>query len=507
MSEPLFTPEQVRAMDARTIAAGVDEAVLMERAAGHLVRHVIGAAGRGYGLRVGILCGKGNNGGDGLALARLLAARGAGATVAVAGGADDLEGLPARQRDRLVAGGGRIVESFAEATRDADVVVDCLLGTGAKGEPRGPYADAVAAVVDARDAGAVVLACDQPTGVDATTGAVPGVAVVADHTVVLGAEKLGLRLWPARGHCGRIVLADIGIRGPDDAAAARLMDDTTAAGLLPPPPPTVHKRSRGVVVVLAGSRYMTGAPVLVARGAYGAGAGLVTVCTPEPARLVVAGAVPEALTRAVDEEDADAAFETVAAQCERADAVALGPGLGTAPATVALVRRVVREIDLPIVVDADGCNAFAGESELLAGHRSPLLALTPHAGEYARLASGSFADRAVRLHDEAARWRSVVVAKGPGTLTVAPDGTSWVNASGSVALATGGTGDVLTGILGAVLAADATSDRVAAGVHLHGRAGEAAARTGHSRSVTAGDVAAALPQAWRTVERGGEATA
>lgn len=506
MSEPLFTPEQVRAMDARAIAAGVDEAELMERAARHLVRHVVDLGGRGYGLRVGIVCGSGNNGGDGLALARLLSARGALASVAVAGGADRLDGLPARQRDRLLSAGGRVVAGFAEATAAADVVVDCLLGTGSRGDPRGPYRDAIGAVADARSAGARVLACDQPTGVDAATGAVTDLVVTADRTVVLGAEKLGLRLWPARGYCGRIVLGDIGIRA-GDVGVARLMDDQTAASLLPPPPPTVHKRSRGVVVVLAGSRFMTGAPVLAARGAYGAGAGLVTVCTPEPARKIVAGAVPEALTCSIDAEDPDTAFETLAGHCERADAVALGPGLGTAPATVTLVRRVVREIELPMVVDADGCNAFAGASDLIADHRSSLLVLTPHAGEYARLASAPYAERATRLRDDAARWRAVVVAKGPGTLTVGADGNAWVNASGNVALATGGTGDVLTGMLGAILAGGATSDRVAAGVHLHGRAGEVAGRLGHVRSVVAGDLAAALPYAWGTVERGREGRA
>ncbi len=494
MSVALYTPAQVRSADARTIEAGTAEAELMERAAGHLARAIVRTGGRGYGLRVGIVCGKGHNGGDGLAAARRLLDAGAHPVVAVVGGAETLTGLPGKQAEWLRARGGRFVASPGEALSKADIGVDCLLGTGTTGAPRGEVATGVTAL---REAGIRVVACDQPTGVDAATGAVPGAAVRADLTVTIGLEKVGLRLWPARGQCGQVEVADIGIAGQaPDPPAGTLLTDVDAGALLPSHGEMVHKRSRGVVVVLAGSAGMSGAAVLAARGAQAAGAGLITVCTAEAARPIVATALPEVLTESVP-VDAGAAFDVLVGQIARADALAVGPGLGQHPETVALIRRLVAEVEVPLVLDADGLNAFGDRPDELAHHRSPSLTLTPHAGEYARLASNDWGDRATGLAGDAARWGATVVGKGPGTMVASADGRVWVNATGSSALATGGTGDVLTGMLAALLAADPDPARVAAGVHLHGLAGEHAAAVGDARAVTAGDVADGVPAAWR----------
>ena len=496
---PLYRPEQVRAMDARAFARGVGEDVLMERAAGHLARAITGLAGRGYGLRVGILCGKGNNGGDGLAAARRLADAGASSRVCVVDGADALVGLPATQRDRWRARGGRLEPDAATALDGADVVVDCLLGTGVHGPPREPHASAVRALDDAARRGAATVACDVPTGVDAATGGVEEPAVSADLTVTLGGEKAGLRMWPARGRCGRIVLGDIGVDDGEEQPAAHLLSDADAAALLPPPPDGTHKHRRGVVVILAGSDDMRGAAVLAARGALAGGAGLVTVATSPAARETVAAAVPEALTVAVpaDLAGARAVLERVLA---RADALAIGPGLGLAEATAALVRGLVAEVPQRIVLDADGLNAHAGDPEAIGDHATDDLVLTPHAGEYARLlGSGAWSDRLAGAPEAAARWRATIVAKGPGTLVAAPSGRRWVNDSGAGALATGGTGDVLTGLLAATLAAEDDPAALAAAVHAHGRAGEIAAARGDPRAVTAGAVADAVPAALATL--------
>jgi ADP-dependent NAD(P)H-hydrate dehydratase / NAD(P)H-hydrate epimerase len=494
MTTALYAPAAVRKMDQRAFARGVAPHALMERAAGHLARGVLAVGGRGYGLRVAVLAGKGNNGGGGLAAARrLVREAGAAPTVCLVGGEDALSDDAVEQLQRWRSMGGRLVGTAGQALEGADVAVDCLLGTGATGEPRQPFAAAIETLNAWRGP---VVACDVPTGVDADTGEVPGVAVRADMTVTLGAHKRGLHVWPARGRCGRIVLGDLGIVDRDDRPDAVVLDHAAVAGMVPPSPPEGDKRDRGVVVVLAGSPGMGGAAVLVARGALATGAGLVTVATSGAVRPQVATSVPEALTAGLPDDDPDAAFDILAGHLERADAVAVGPGLGLADATVALVRRVVAEATVPVVVDADAVNAFRHDGDRLRRRAAPLLVATPHERELNRLAGEDlWADRLAVVPDRAAAWNTVVVAKGPGSLTAAPDGRVWVNPTGGAALATGGTGDVLTGMTAALVAQRPDPETVAAAVYLHGLAGDAAGRRHTDRAVTAGRVAAAIPVA------------
>lgn len=499
----LFEPDQVRAMDQRAFARGVEPLALMERAAGHLTRGILAVAGRGYGLRVALLCGKGNNGGDGLAAARRLRDAGAQPVVHLVAGDEALAGDAAVQLARWRGVGGRLADSVDAALHGADVAVDCLLGTGTSGEPREPYASAIEAL-NAFDG--PVVACDLPTGADAATGRVPGVAVRADLTVTLGAHKIGLWMWPARGLAGRLELGDLAIRD-DEQPVGRVLERDDVRALLPAPRADAHKRTRGVVVVLAGSPGMTGAATLVARGAMAAGAGLVTVATTPAARPQVAPTIPEALTVEVPDDDVAAAFEILAEQLDGADVLAVGPGLGIAESTIALVRRLVAEVEVPVVLDADGINAFRHDGDALAEHRAPLLALTPHARELARLVGSSghgvWAQRTTLVPQLAERWGAVVVAKGPGSVTAAPDGRLWVNPTGGSALATGGTGDVLTGITATLVAQRPEASSVAAAVWLHGLAGQIAGEQSHERSVTALDVAQAVPAALRRIEEGG----
>ncbi len=495
---PLFSPAQVRALDERAIRGGTSSLALMERAAGHLARAIADLAGRSYGLRVTLLCGRGNNGGDGIAAGRRLLAMGAAPLVVLVGGEDALGADGVVQLRRYRAIGGRLVPTAAEALESADVAVDCLLGTGASGAPRPPYDDAV----DALNAFAgPVIACDLPTGVDADTGAVPGRAVHADLTVTLGAHKRGLALWPARAYVGKELLGDLGLLTPADEPSAEVLEPADIANLVPPLPPEAHKRTRGVVVILAGSPGMAGAAIMVARGAMGAGAGLVTVATGDTS--LVTATVPEAFTAKVPDDDPDRAFEVVASRVEDADALAVGPGLGHGEAASALVHRLVREIDLPLVLDADGINAFRDQGDALRDHASSLLTLTPHEREFARLlgAGGiqAWAARATVVGEMAKAWNAVVVAKGPGSIIGTPDGRLWINPTGSPALGTGGTGDVLTGMTTTLLAQRTDAESVAAGVYIHGLAGELAARNSATRSVSALDVAAAIPNALRAV--------
>lgn len=498
---PLFTPQQVRAMDQRAFAAGVPEAALMERAAGHLARAVLQAGGRGYGLQVAILCGKGNNGGDGLAAARRLRSAGAQATVVLLEGAANARGLVADQLRRWRAAGGRVVVRVEDAFTGADVAVDCLLGTGASGAPRPPY-DAAIAALNAFDG--PVVACDLPSGVDADTGNVPAMAVDADVTVTLGAYKRGLMLWPARGYMGRLILGDLDLVTGDDQPVAEILEPADVAGLLPPPPPDAEKRTRGVIVALAGSPGMAGAAILVARGAMAAGAGLVTVATGDPD--LVTAAVPEALTARVTPEDPGGAFQTVMSRLEYADALAVGPGLGHHGPTATLVHRLVREVEVPVVLDADGLNVYRHNGDALADHAAPLLVLTPHARELARLVGSDAGEpdvwsrRTALVPEKAKAWNAVLVAKGPGSMIAAPDGRVWVNPTGGAALSTGGTGDVLTGITATLVAQRREPESVAAAVYLHGLAGEKAGERLGSRSASALDVASSVPEALRVLD-------
>jgi ADP-dependent NAD(P)H-hydrate dehydratase / NAD(P)H-hydrate epimerase len=495
---PLFTPAQVREMDRRVIAAGTGSLQLMERAAGHLARAVLRAAGRSYGLRVALLCGKGNNGGDGIAAARHLRAAGAWPVVCLTGDPADLSADAAVQLVRWRAVGGRVRAGGREVLDRADIAVDCLLGTGTTGSPRAPY-DTVIDDLNARPV--PVVACDLPSGVDADTGEVAGKAVRADLTLTLGAHKRGLVLWPARAYTGDLQVADIGIRGDDDRAVAHIVEDADIPALLPDPANDSDKRGLGAVVIVAGSADMSGAAVLCARGALAAGAGLVTIATSPLARRLVAPNVPEAMSLEVPTDDPDAAFERIAAACERANALAIGPGLGHEPPQVDLVRRCVGELSLPTIVDADGINAFRHDAKALADHAADALVITPHRSELSRLLADHddalWPRRIEGLPDRARELRATVVAKGPGTVIAAADGRVWVDAAGTVALATGGTGDVLTGMTVAALAAGTDPARVAATVALHGLAGQTAAAERTVRSVTSLDVARAVPQALR----------
>jgi NAD(P)H-hydrate epimerase len=497
---PLFTPAQVRGMDRRAIDGGTASLDLMERAAGHLARTVLSVAGRSYGVRVALLCGKGNNAGDGIAAARFLARAGAWPVVCLTGGPDELSSDAAVQLRRWRVQGGRVSNDVAAALDRADIAVDCLLGTGATGAPRAPF-DTVIDTLNGRDV--PVVACDLPSGINADTGDVVAQAVRADVTLTIGAHKRGLVLWPARSYVGDLRVADIGIRTAADDPAATLLGPADVAQLLPEPAGDGDKRHSGVVVIVAGSSDMSGAAMLVARGALASGAGLVTVATTPLARRLVAPNVPEAMSLEIPADDPDTAFARIAALCERADALAIGPGLGHEPPQIALVQRCVRELDVPTVLDADGINAFRHEAKTLADHAAGTLVITPHRSELARVLGTEDDDRwaqRVEWVPECARnWRATIVAKGPGSLVAAPDGRVWVNATGTAALATGGTGDVLTGMTVAALAAGTDPARVAGVVALHGLAGQAAAAAGSVRSVTSLDVARAIPRALRNL--------
>jgi ADP-dependent NAD(P)H-hydrate dehydratase / NAD(P)H-hydrate epimerase len=494
--DPLFDAAGMRAIDRWAIEErGVPSLDLMERAGRGLARLVGERAPAG---RVVVVCGKGNNGGDGLVAARVLREEGREVDVLCVVDPAELRGDAGAQLERL-PGPPPAAFVSAAALEGAAAVVDALLGTGFEGAPRDPVAAAIAAI-DA--AGGEVVAADVPSGVDASTGVVEGVAVHAGATATFHAPKVGLWVSPGKRHAGETRVVDIGIPpgAPADADAGLIRP--AVLDLVPRRAADSTKFSEGAVLVAGGSTGLTGAPSLAAEAAQRTGAGYVTACVPEALNLVFEIRLLEVMSRPLPGEEegrlGPAAVEPVLEACERADALVLGPGLGRADGTLEFARAVAREASLPLLLDADGLNAHAGRLADLAARDAPTV-LTPHAGELARLLdTGSDAIEAERLRhvrEAAAAANAVVVLKGDDTLVAEPGGRVGVSAGGSAALATAGTGDVLSGVTGAILAKGVEPFAAAcAAVRLHTAAGRRAASLRGADSVIARDVIDALPR-------------
>jgi NAD(P)H-hydrate epimerase len=349
--------------------------------------------------------------------------------------------------------------------------------------------------------GAPVVAVDVPSGVDADTGRVAGAAVRADLTVTYHGDMVGLRVAPGSGCAGRVILADIGIPAAVAVPAAAWLVGEGAVAEIPRKAASADKYASGAVLVVAGSPGLTGAAAMASRAALRAGAGLAVVATPAAVQPAVAAHLLEVMSAPLPDEDGHlgpGSVDAVVEQAQRVTAIAIGPGLGRAAATTAAVADVLRRVELPAVVDADGL-WHLGEEPEIAGRRSAPAVLTPHAGEAARLLGRPRAEvEAARLdaaRELAARSRAIVVLKGPGTIVAAPDGRIAVDGGGTPALATAGTGDVLTGAVAAALAKGVEPfAAAAAAVAGHARAGELA---GRGDGTIASDVLEALPEAFR----------
>jgi hydroxyethylthiazole kinase-like uncharacterized protein yjeF len=442
---PVVTPEEMQSVDA---ASPVAVEVLIERAGAAVAHEALRLMGGAYGRRVVVVAGQGNNGADGRAAARRLRSRGARVQVIDAAAAPAQ--LPA-----------------------ADLVIDAAYGTGFRGEYTAPVAP-----------GAPVLAVDIPSGVDGLTGAIGGRPLTATRTVTFAALKPGLVLEPGRTLAGAVVVADIGL--DVGAARAAVVERDDVRGWLRPRPSSSHKWTAAVLVV-AGSRGMTGAAHLAAAAAQRAGAGMVRLGSPG----VDDGARPvEAVGLAVP---ATGWAELVAQVAPRFQALVIGPGLGTAPATETAVRDTLARVDLPAVVDGDALTALGDEVAALLGTRSAATVLTPHDGELQRLTGGPLGpDRLATVRALADRTGAVVLSKGPSTVVAAPGGGVRIVTSGDARLATAGTGDVLSGMIGALLGRGIQPfDAAAAGAWLHARAGALGPATG----LVASDLLDQLPRA------------
>ncbi len=472
----LYTADQVRTAEQHALI-GLPGGALMQRAASGLATLCLQLVGRAHGLRVVLLVGAGDNGGDALWAGVLLAGRGAAVTaLLLAPDRAHGPGLAALRRAR-----GRVATTTGDAGLDrADLVLDGIVGIGGRGGLRPEAAAAVAAAV--RGPG-LLVAVDLPSGVDADTGGVEGEAFPAQHTVTFGAVKPGLVVGAGRGYAGTVHLVDIGLELPAPTAC-RLTDGDVAARLTEPGSGD-DKYSQGVVGVVAGSATYPGAGVLCTGAALRARPGLVRYAG--TAAEGVRAAWPEAIVTAGRPADAG-----------RVQAWVVGPGMGTDDEARSVLAEVL-SFDLPVLVDADGLTMLATDPALARG-RSAATVLTPHDGEFTRFGWDLGADRIGAARAAAADLGVTVLLKGDATVVAGPDGTTFVNGTGTPWLATAGTGDVLAGITGAFLATglDAT-EAAAVAAHVHGRAGQLAASGG---PLIAGDLVRRLPETLHRIRVG-----
>ncbi len=509
----IVTAKQMKNIDRRAIRDfGIPGPVLMENAASAIMTEMEQFFNGLSNVRVGILCGKGNNGGDGLALARRLRIRGIAVRVALFAPFSVVRGEAKINLAILRKTDVEIIQNassrnVADIVSWSDVVVDAMLGVGLSSPVKGVYAQAVSQV---NASGRPVVAVDVPTGIDADTGAVLGTAVKADLTVTMALLKQGLVLYPGAGYAGVVHVADIGI--PSEAVEKEniklsLLDQSTAWGVTAQRKGDAHKGDFGHALIIAGSPGKAGAAVMAAKSALRTGPGLVSVATPNGLVPAIQAHVFEAMCIPADESiegtlgigSEDMLLKTANAM----DAVAIGPGLSTHFETAQVVRYLVQRITVPLVIDADGLNALAEDRDILLKAQAPVI-VTPHPGEMGRLLGISAAEVQQNRIDVASQfarqYRVIVVLKGAGTVVALADGIVFVNSSGNPGMATGGTGDVLTGMIVGFLAQGHPAAQAAClGVYLHGLAGDLAAKDKGEASLIAGDVIEKIAEAMKHI--------
>lgn len=515
----IVTTEQIRDLDHRAMTEiGIPGVVLMENAGRAVVDILVKQAGTLRGKRIGIFCGGGNNGGDGFVIARHLKLLGSDPVILLT--AEPRAGTDARIHfDALRALGFPISDLTTQTAERFDYVVDALLGTGLRSAPSPLLMEAIGQINRAK---CPVFSVDVPSGLHSDTGALPGGeegVVHATETITFAYPKIGLFLAPGSEYVGTLHVADIGMDWerlgfhPDYLWFTEAQAQKVAQPLFHRHR-DAHKGDFGHIGVIAGSQGMVGAPAMLARAAQRMGAGLVTLLTSASAQPILAQKLDEQMTVPLPEQRgslAETAFDAIQEFLPRFSVLCVGPGLTTAPQTARLVQRLISEVDLPIVLDADGLNALALSpdcaKERAAKNFAPLL-LTPHPGEAARLLGTSIAEvqsnRLASVRRLSERYFAVALLKGSNTLITAPHEPIRVNSTGNPGMATGGSGDTLTGVIGGILAHKsyraASLESMALGAWLHGYAGDLAMQSLGATSLVAGDILEHLPKAIRHLE-------
>lgn len=507
----LVFAEEMRALDKLTVEKiGLPSMVLMENAGKAVAEAAETELGNCAQKTIVIFVGKGNNGGDGIVAARHLASKGAKVQVVFVTPWQDLIGDVAAQ----VRIARKYAIDFFEVTNiqntwdiaeilvaKADLVIDAILGTGFNGELQGEQQRACRLI---NDCASNVLAIDLPSGINADTGAADVDAVVANIVVVMGLLKPGLLLYPAAEIVGKIILADIGFspKSIDEIASKKfLITKEVVRPLLPLRAQDAHKGEAGRVTIVAGSPGYVGAAALCAQAAVKAGSGLVSLLTPHTSENILAIKLNEVMVQGLIERMpgvlGGGAVTAILDKAGQGNSLAIGPGLGTFENTAEVIREVLQKIEIPVVVDADGLTVLQGHTEILQTMNAPKI-LTPHPGELARLIGMTPQEvnsRRVEIAQiYAQKWNAVIVLKGAPTVIACPDGTVYLNSTGNSAMATGGSGDVLTGIIASQLAQGNTiSEAAIISVYLHGLAGDLVSNK--MLGLAAGEISICLPKA------------
>ncbi len=508
---------QMQELDKKTIQQiGVPGIVLMENAGRAMVREMKARISWLKQSRVLVCCGKGNNGGDGFVIARHLYNQGIPVSAILLTKKNSLSGDARINADIWRQMGGTTTEilnkkdinRFENILKDVDIVVDALFGTGLKSAPRGIFAEVIERI---NKRNKYVAAVDIPSGILADSSHFAGPAVKANFTVTFGLPKIGHVIYPAAEFCGDVIVADISIPANLTASAscqAELIDGADCAGFLARRQPDSHKGNYGHLLILAGSPGKTGAAAMAAEAALRMGVGLVTVGVPQSINDLMETKLTEAMTLPLPQtSQGTLAYESrehILSFGNRVTAAALGPGLSLHPETVHLVQRLIGELDIPIIMDADAVSAFSNKQNLLNRKLKSPLAITPHPGEMARLLNLSISDiqkdRLDISKKTAKRLNVWTVLKGARTVVASTNGKCWINTSGNPGMAKGGMGDILTGMLGALAAQNFNFEDVCkTGVFLHGLAADIAAETLPQAYYTAQDLIDFLPDAFDSV--------
>ena len=500
--QPILTSEQMKLWDGGTIREiGVPSLVLMERAALAIADEVskIAAACDGKAAKILAVCGPGNNGGDGAAAARILTLRGFSVTILMA---DDYARMSpdmtsqmeiARHLDIPVLSAAR---DGVGSVSEADVIIDAVFGIGLQRDVEDRYGlfEAI------NKAGIPVVAADIPSGISADTGDVMGAAVKASVTVTMQAAKIGHLLYPGAAFCGRLVIADIGIR-PLPELVTHYSFEREDLAVIPSRDPRGNKGTFGKVLVIAGSKNMSGASYLTSLAALKSGCGMVRLLTPECNRVIIQETLPEVMLNTF--ETLEEALKELKQAITWADVVACGPGLGTDDTAIQLVRELLKMCSKPLILDADALNCLSGDLILLREAAGPVL-ITPHPGEMSRLTGLTVKEITGDLigcaSDLSSRTGAVCVLKDARTCTALPDGTVYINQTGNSGMATAGSGDVLTGIVSGLAARGLPLDKAGpCAVYLHGLCGDIAKEKDGLSGLTARSLIDALPAALRDV--------
>jgi len=507
----VVTIAEIRKIDHRAIEDyGIPSMVLMENAGNEATRQIESIMGILHNKKIAIFAGKGNNGGDGYVVARHMHNQGAKVKVFLIGNKTDVAGDALTNLQIIIRMGIDVIEVANDGDWDkvkiaitfTDCLVDALVGTGFTGQLSRHMAQVVESI---NKTNKVVIAIDIPSGVDGDTGQINGIAVKAQHTITFSLPKQGLLLYPGASSAGDVSVADIGIPRTlltDGNIKQNIITSTAVGKMFAKRSPNVHKGNCGKVLIIAGSKGLTGAATLTSKAAVRSGAGLVTLGVAESLHDIMESKLTEVMTKplaevAVGVIGQDAVFD-IGELSSQSDIVAIGPGLGRHAETMTAVRQIIKNVEKPLVIDADALYALINYTHILTEAKA-VPVLTPHSGEMARLVGLTAAevdqDRVYITRQAAVEWGSIIILKGARTVVAFPDGEVYININGNAGMATGGTGDVLTGVIAGLMAQGLSSHEAAlVGVYIHGLAGDIVARGGMI-GMNASDLIRALPAA------------